>query len=108
MDSSPSYFDSFRLECQEKLSIACRPLKVAQVSVHGNALELQRDRIGVGGCGRVGNLDARKTALAADVLHFAVADGSQIGSSTQLSPLSRPQSSLSLRLGEVRATRPED
>jgi len=48
----------------------------------------QRNRR-VRGCGRVGNLDERKTALAADVLHFAVADGSQIGFSTRLSPLPR-------------------
>jgi len=48
----------------------------------------QRNRR-VRGCGRVGNLDERKTALAADVLHFAVADGSQIGFSTRLSLLPR-------------------
>lgn len=78
-----------------------KPLKVVQVSVHENALELQRQNRCHGGCGRVGNLNVRKTALAADVLRFAVADGSQIGFSN--CPPSRAQSSLSLQPGKVRA-----
>lgn len=47
---------------------------MVQISVHENALENCRDRIDVGVVAAVSAIpDARKTALAADVLHFAVA-----------------------------------